>query len=83
MTTEVASFSTEPMLDLHDPRIQRTLLAALAELDESLPVQVRIHVAGEKLAGSGEFTAHDPAWWERVTAEARIAGEGEIGRAHV
>jgi RHH-type proline utilization regulon transcriptional repressor/proline dehydrogenase/delta 1-pyrroline-5-carboxylate dehydrogenase len=68
----VRPFANEPTLELRRAPARESLLAALAELDPRLPLEVPVLVGdGERSPGAGKrFTSTDPGRPERVVAVA-------------
>ncbi len=69
MTSTLAGFRNEPILELRRAPARESLLAALRELDARLPLEVPILVGGERGAASG-FESTDPGTPARVVATA-------------
>jgi RHH-type proline utilization regulon transcriptional repressor/proline dehydrogenase/delta 1-pyrroline-5-carboxylate dehydrogenase len=79
----VKPFANEPTLELRRSDVRESLLAALRDLDERLPVEVPVIVGGDRLAPASEpsFESTDPGKPDRLVALAAGAGEDEAGAA--
>jgi RHH-type transcriptional regulator, proline utilization regulon repressor / proline dehydrogenase / delta 1-pyrroline-5-carboxylate dehydrogenase len=77
---ELAPFANEPVLDLRQPASRDTLLAALAELDRRLPIEVPVLVGGERGSATG-IDSTDPGRPDRLVARAGVATEAAVGEA--
>jgi RHH-type proline utilization regulon transcriptional repressor/proline dehydrogenase/delta 1-pyrroline-5-carboxylate dehydrogenase len=75
----VKPFANEPVLELRRAPVRASLLAALAQLDERLPLAVG---SAQGAVGRGSFASTDPGNPERVVAEA-VRGTPEDARAAV
>ncbi len=75
-----AGFSNEPILELRRAPARESLLQALRELDERLPLEVPVVVDGDRGAPEG-IDSTDPGTPERLVARAGRAGAAEAAAA--
>ena len=75
-----AGFRNEPILELRRAPARESLLAALRELDERLPLEVPVLIGGDRGAAEG-IDSTDPGTPERVVARAGRAGAEEADAA--
>ena len=76
----LAEFRNEPTLELRRTTARESLLAALAKVDASLPVEVPVIVGGDRRGGGG-FKSTDPGKPERVVATAAEAAPADVEAA--
>jgi predicted delta-1-pyrroline-5-carboxylate dehydrogenase group 2 len=76
----VADFRNEPILELRRASARDSLLTALRELDERLPLSVPVLIGGDRGAAEG-IDSTDPGLPARVVARAGRAGEEEAAAA--
>jgi RHH-type transcriptional regulator, proline utilization regulon repressor / proline dehydrogenase / delta 1-pyrroline-5-carboxylate dehydrogenase len=76
----VADFRNEPILELRRASARDSLLSALRELDERLPLSVPVLIGGDRGAAEG-IDSTDPGLPARVVARAGRAGEEEAAAA--
>jgi len=74
------AFANEPVLELRRAPVRESLAAALAVLDERLPLSVPILVGGDRGAVEG-LDSTDPGAPARLVARAGCAGEREADAA--
>jgi RHH-type proline utilization regulon transcriptional repressor/proline dehydrogenase/delta 1-pyrroline-5-carboxylate dehydrogenase len=75
-----AGFRNEPILELRRAAARDSLLAALRELDERLPLSVPVLIAGDRGAAEG-IDSTDPGAPHRLVARAGRAGEDDAAAA--
>jgi RHH-type transcriptional regulator, proline utilization regulon repressor / proline dehydrogenase / delta 1-pyrroline-5-carboxylate dehydrogenase len=75
-----AGFRNEPILELRRAPARESLLQALRELDERLPLEVPVLIEGDRGAAVG-IDSTDPGAPERVVARAGRAGAREAAAA--
>jgi RHH-type transcriptional regulator, proline utilization regulon repressor / proline dehydrogenase / delta 1-pyrroline-5-carboxylate dehydrogenase len=75
-----AGFSNEPILELRRAAARDSLLAALRELDERLPLSVPVLIGGDRGAAEG-IDSTDPGSPRRLVARAGRAGEEDAAAA--
>jgi RHH-type proline utilization regulon transcriptional repressor/proline dehydrogenase/delta 1-pyrroline-5-carboxylate dehydrogenase len=73
-------FYNESVLELRRAPVRESLLAALRELDERLPLSVPVLVGGDRGSASG-LESTDPGTPSRLVAEAGCAGEDDAAAA--
>ena len=73
-------FRNEPVLELRRASSRNELSAALAELDQTLPIAVPVLTGDARREGS-DFTSTDPGKPERVVASATEANAGDVDDA--
>jgi RHH-type proline utilization regulon transcriptional repressor/proline dehydrogenase/delta 1-pyrroline-5-carboxylate dehydrogenase len=73
-------FRNEPILELRRAPARGSLLQALRELDERLPLDVPVLIGGDRGAAEG-IDSTDPGAPERIVARAGRAGAGEAAAA--
>jgi RHH-type transcriptional regulator, proline utilization regulon repressor / proline dehydrogenase / delta 1-pyrroline-5-carboxylate dehydrogenase len=78
--TSLAAFANEPTLELRRVANRDALLAALADLDRRLPLEVPVLIGGEAGSATG-IDSTDPGNPERLVARAGIAREDEVDAA--
>ena len=76
----LGAFANEPVLELRRAPVRESLLAALRELDQRLPLSVPVLVGGDRGSTSG-LQSTDPGTPSRVVAEAGCAGEEDAAAA--
>jgi RHH-type transcriptional regulator, proline utilization regulon repressor / proline dehydrogenase / delta 1-pyrroline-5-carboxylate dehydrogenase len=76
----MTEFRNHPLLELRRPEARRELLAALAELDASLPLRAGPVVGGKASAGDGAKSV-DPCAPDRDVARLAVADEEDAERA--
>ncbi len=76
-------FANEPTLELRRADVRDSLVGALAELDQRLPVEVPVIVGEDRLAPASEpsFESTDPGAPDRLVALAACSGEEEARAA--
>jgi RHH-type proline utilization regulon transcriptional repressor/proline dehydrogenase/delta 1-pyrroline-5-carboxylate dehydrogenase len=79
-STSLAPFANEPVLELRRSDQRDALTAALAGLDQTLPLQVPVAIAGDRRAGD-EIASTDPGRPIREVARAAVATAGEVSEA--
>ncbi len=80
MADTPAGFSNEPILELRRASERDSLLAALRELDERLPLSVPVLIGGDRGAAEG-IDSTDPGAPRRLVARAGRAGEDDAAAA--
>jgi RHH-type transcriptional regulator, proline utilization regulon repressor / proline dehydrogenase / delta 1-pyrroline-5-carboxylate dehydrogenase len=75
-----AGFRNEPILELRRAQARDSLLAALRELDERLPLSIPVLIGGDRGAAEG-IDSIDPGAPQRLVARAGRAGEDEAAAA--
>jgi RHH-type proline utilization regulon transcriptional repressor/proline dehydrogenase/delta 1-pyrroline-5-carboxylate dehydrogenase len=75
-----AGFRNEPILELRRAPARESLLAALRELDERLPLAVPILIGGDRGAADG-IDSTDPGAPQRLVAHAGRGSEGDAAAA--
>jgi RHH-type proline utilization regulon transcriptional repressor/proline dehydrogenase/delta 1-pyrroline-5-carboxylate dehydrogenase len=75
-----AGFRNEPILELRRAPVRDSLLAALRELEERLPLSVPVLVGGDRGAEGG-IDSTDPGAPQRLVARAGRGGEDEAAAA--
>jgi len=79
--TAPPAFVNEPLLELRRPEVRAALLAALADVDRTLPVSVPV-IAGARISSGREtFTSTDPCLPSRVVAIAQAATTQDVDSA--
>ena len=78
--TDPSPFANEPVLELRRGPVRAALAAALAELDERLPLRVPILIGDDRGPDEG-LTSTDPGRPERVVAVAGEAGTADVDAA--
>jgi RHH-type proline utilization regulon transcriptional repressor/proline dehydrogenase/delta 1-pyrroline-5-carboxylate dehydrogenase len=73
----ITEFRNEPTLELRRSPARESLLAALAELDAALPLDVPVVVAGER-RHAADFASTDPGQPDRVVATAAEASAADV-----
>ena len=76
----MSPFSNEPTLELRRAPARDSLLAALGELDERLPLSVPVLISGDRGAAEG-LDSTDPGAPSRLVARAGSAGAAEADAA--
>jgi RHH-type transcriptional regulator, proline utilization regulon repressor / proline dehydrogenase / delta 1-pyrroline-5-carboxylate dehydrogenase len=71
-------FANEPTLELRRAAAREALLAALSELDRTLPLPVPVLIEGEPRTGADRFESTDPGTPSRVVANATAARDADV-----
>jgi RHH-type proline utilization regulon transcriptional repressor/proline dehydrogenase/delta 1-pyrroline-5-carboxylate dehydrogenase len=76
----LSPFANEPVLELRRAAVRESLSAALAELDEKLPLDVPAAIGSDQRTGD-ELLSTDPGDPQRVVAKAPLAEDAEVAAA--
>jgi RHH-type transcriptional regulator, proline utilization regulon repressor / proline dehydrogenase / delta 1-pyrroline-5-carboxylate dehydrogenase len=76
----VSEFSNEPLLELRREAVRERAVAALAELDAQLPIEVPL-ILGQRTVEGSAFDSVDPSAPDRVVASAHAATREQVTQA--